>query len=439
MTRKVRVVVTLLIALLVGAAWSNEQRSGSASQRAAGQSAIATLDALNAKARDARRREDWKAYQSAMAEQQRFLNDAPLSLLDSARAAARAGERSAALRDLADYARMGEGPTLTDSLPELGELRSLPAFRGIRDRLASNLRGVSHGSLLHTIPDPGLLPEDIDFDLRGRRFLLTSVLRHKIVAVDARGSVSDFAAAPDGWPMLALRIDAAHRQVWVTEVAMEGFASVPRSDQGRSALLRFDLDSGALLQRIEAPRPTALGDMALLPGGTPVVSDGEHGGVYRLRADGHELERVDAGQFISPQTPAVLGDGERLLVPDYVRGLAILNTSTRAVSWFDSQRRFTLTGVDGMYLCGQALILVRNGTTPARISSLSVDLPHTRVVAERVLERASPTLGVPTHGVCAGGQFFYIANSGWDAVDEHGVPSGTAPGSAPYIMRMRIR
>jgi hypothetical protein len=50
-------------------------------------------------------------------------------------------------------------------------------------------------------------------------------------------------------------------------------------------------------------------------------------------------------------------------------------------------------------------------------------------VSESILERATATLGDPTHGVVVDGSFYYIANSGWDALDEHGnlKPHATMP------------
>jgi hypothetical protein len=83
------------------------------------------------------------------------------------------------------------------------------------------------------------------------------------VSVDTQGNVADFAAAPDDWPMLALKIDERRQLLWATEVAMNGFDRVEKSAQGRSALLCFDLRSAELLRRIEGPRPSALGDIAL--------------------------------------------------------------------------------------------------------------------------------------------------------------------------------
>jgi hypothetical protein len=49
-----------------------------------------------------------------------------------------------------------------------------------------------------------------------------------------------------------------------------------------------------------------------------------------------------------------------------------------------------------------------------------------------------PTLGDPTHGVVVGSYFYFIADSGWDSLDEHGnlVQDKTLP--AGRLMRAVI-
>jgi hypothetical protein len=55
-----------------------------------------------------------------------------------------------------------------------------------------------------------------------------------------------------------------------------------------------------------------------------------------------------------------------------------------------------------------------------------------------LIERATATLGDPTHGVVVGNRFYYIANSGWDALDEHGnIKAGKTMTSA-VIMRAEL-
>jgi hypothetical protein len=99
------------------------------------------------------------------------------------------------------------------------------------------------------------------------------------------------------------------------------------------------------------------------------------------------------------------------------------------------QGRFALNGIDGLYFSHGRLIAVQNGTTPERVIVFKLDAMLTRIESEMIIERSTGTLGDPTHGVVINNSFYYIANSGWDSIDDHGnVKPGTKP-SASRIMR----
>jgi len=181
-----------------------------------------------------------------------------------------------------------------------------------------------------------------------------------------------------------------------------------------------------------------LGDMALAANGDPIVSDGDHGGVYRVNRETMSVVRIDAGDFVSPQTPAALPDGTSLLVPDYVRGIGLLDLNTKQVVWIPMDGEHALSGIDGLYAVGDALIATQNGTSPERVVRFSLTTLKTRVLSESIIERATPTLGDPTHGVVVGDYFYYIANSGWDSLDEHGVVKEGSTITAPSIMRAKL-
>jgi hypothetical protein len=59
-------------------------------------------------------------------------------------------------------------------------------------------------------------------------------------------------------------------------------------------------------------------------------------------------------------------------------------------------------------------------SSPERVIAFKLDASLTHIVSETIVERSTPTLGDPTHGVIAGDTFYYIANSGWDVIDDHG-------------------
>jgi hypothetical protein len=160
--------------------------------------------------------------------------------------------------------------------------------------------------------------------------------------------------------------------------------------------------------------------MTLTPEGDAIVSDGDHGGIYHVYRKTQRIERIDAGDFISPQTPAVMPDGRHIFVPDYLRGIGVLDIRAKNVSWIPMEGRYALNGIDGLYLSGRTLFATQNGTMPERVIRFELDSSLKRVESESIIERATPTLGDPTHGVIVDGHFYYIANSGWETLDEHG-------------------
>lgn len=387
---------------------------------------------LTSQMRQAHARGDWPSFRARALTLNQFLNGSPDTLLDLARADAHLGNEKRALDDLRQFAVMGQSSDIVKTLPDFARLRTLPDFESIGRSMQANLTPISRATLAFAMPDSRLVPEDIDYDPQSRRFFLTSVLENKIVSIDANRRMADFAHAPDRWPVLALKIDRARRLIWATEVALDGFTNIPKADWGRSAVLCYSLDRGNLLHRIEGPQHSALGDMALAPNGDLVISDGAGGGVYLM--DDGKLKRIDKGDFISPQTPAYTPDGKHVLLPDYVRGIATLDLATGAAHWFSMQDRFALQGIDGMYLHGNSLIATQNGTSPQRIVTFQLAPDLSRVISAQILETATKNLD-PTHGVIVGSEFYYIANSGWSALDDAGNGKPGAVLTAARIMR----
>jgi hypothetical protein len=406
------------------------------------------FDRLQSRVRTAINSGDHQSRIAADLELLRLLNGSPAAVEALARAYAAAGDNSKALAALNQFADLGQvdDSLLDGSDQNFSALRSQPEYKQLLERFRRNKNPVSLGATAITLPDPGLLTEDIDFDPSTHTFLLTSVLEQKIVRAALDGHVTDFASSPDRWPMLAIKVDAPHHRVWATEVALDGFTAAPKDAWGRSAVLCFDLKTGKLLQRIEGPPHSALGDMVLAADGDPIVSDGEGGRLYRLLNG--DLRAIDSNEFISPQTPMRVAGEDTVLVPDYVRGIAILHlgtnqvsrsqVSTKQVSWM-SGAKVALNGVDGLYLHNRSLILTQNGTSPERVILLDLDQSLTSVTASRVIEQASPDFGDPTHGVFVGDDFYYIANSGWNRLDDHGDLKAGSHLTPAKIMRYSLK
>ena len=404
-------------------------------------SAREQLADLRRQAHTARHSGDKLGYVQAALKVQSLLNDAPDAIESVAFAYSEAGDASHALDSLARFANMGQvDESLIDSSSKaFASLTEMPRYKTILEQFARNKAAISKSDTAFTLPDAGIVAEDIDYDARTKTFLITSVLEKKIIRVAASGTSTDFALSPSQWPMLALKIDSARKLLWATEVALDGFTTTPKADWGRSALLCFDLPTGKLLRRLEGPPHSALGDMVLAQNGDPILSDGTQGGVYRLSQGG--LRLINGTDFISPQTPATLPDNNHILVPDYLRGIGILDLRSGQVEWLkqDAPGNIAVNGVDGLYFDRSSLFLTQNGTSPERVISLQLDRSSTRIVSSKVIEQATATLGDPTHGVLVDDSFYYIANSGWSELDEHGDLKPASTLTPARVMRYLTR
>jgi hypothetical protein len=385
------------------------------------------LDKIREEVRAAHAAADAATYLAKSREMRDLLNGSPDSVLQVMSAEAFAGDSEAALRSYARYIAMGQSASQIFAGKQFDALRSSERFRTLQEQMRRNEAAVATAAEVFSMPEPGLIPEDIDFDPATKQFYVTSVMKEEILTLDLKGHGRVFARAPDSWPMMALKIDSKRRTLWATEVALNGFASVPRADWKTSTILTYDLDSGKLLHRVLGPPKATLGDMALSPEGDAIVSDND-GAIYHVGRASLSVERVDEGEFISPQTAAVWLDGRHVFVPDYLRGIAIVDLATKQVSWLDGGGTHALSGIDGLYFAGRTLIATQNGTSPERVVRFELDKSLRRVESESIIERATPTLGDPTHGVVVEGKFYFIANSGWDKIEDDGSPKG---GSTP--------
>ena len=145
------------------------------------------------------------------------------------RAQLHVGNTDAALQALSQFAAMGQAADLPGLAQEFATLPQGPALQRLQERMSANARPVALGASAFVLADAGLLAEDLDYDRSGKRFLVSSIRERKIVALSRHGRSTDFARSPDGWPMVALRIDAQHGLVVGDRSRLPGLGARPGS------------------------------------------------------------------------------------------------------------------------------------------------------------------------------------------------------------------
>jgi hypothetical protein len=361
-----------------------------------------------------------------------------------ARVEAELGLTDSALRRLDIYAHSGldRGDPGTDSA--FADLKK----RGLLDHILQAYQAGQAAQTAHeriaTLGDSDLVAEDMVCNRANGSFLISSVRKRKILRLSAMSEIKDFITQtnPPLWGVFALGLDLPRHTLWATTATIPVSPPYTAEDADRSAVLAFDASSGKLVGRYPGSRggKHSFGDLTVAPGGEVYVSDGVGGGVYTIAsAGGSQLTSlVEPGALGSPQTPALSADGSHLFVPDYMRGIAIVDPTTHAVRWLEHPPELALFGIDGLYLEGHTLVAIQNGTAPKRIITLQLNTTLDGVVSWRVLLARAPGLGDPTHGCLYHGEFSFIANSGWDQFRDDGERDPKVAPQPPEIWKIRV-
>ncbi len=378
---------------------------------------------LNKASREAVQANDYVKLRQTLIELRPLMPGNPLVTYNLAASNAKLGNREAALSGLRNLAGMGLVYDLASDT-DFASLLSSPEFVAVQSRNAANKKPVTQAALAFRLAQADFIPEDIAYDSKTKKFYISSVRTGKIVSGDG----TEFARTE--WSTLALAVDAKRRILWATTGWVPHCERCDKADEGKTALLKFNLETGMQEQRIESPVKGLLGDMTISRGGAIYVSEGISGAVLALSVGAKEFQRLDSvGEFPSPQTPALSADEKTLYVPDYLRGIAAIDLKTRAVRWLKPADDIALNGIDGLYVYRDSFLAVQNGTKPNRIMRFSLDLE-----TQETLESNTPGLGEPTHGTIVGDSFYFIANTGWSQYDEKGKKKA---GSGPVQSEIR--
>ncbi|MGZ4890279.1 MAG: hypothetical protein ACXWBH_13950 [Candidatus Angelobacter sp.] len=391
----------------------------------------------------AAKQKDWQAARDVLTEIGRELPaPTPRYLLTVASIEAKLGHKVESLRWLEKFAATGLNFDLaTDE--ELKGLLADPAGQKIAAQMKERSLPKTGTELVCALPQADTMPEDIAYLKSGspksEGSYYVSSIQHRTLyrlSLPKAGSkectMQELPLADEArrWPTLAVSPDPKRNALWMTASAMPGFTGFRKEDEGKALLLEVDATSGKVLHRF-APAtsgPAVLGDMCVTDAGTVYVTDSIGGGVYRLHGDLQtaKLEKIADGLF-SPQTPVPAHDGKRLFVADYTMGIAVIDlqaanatgSPAAKVTYLPHPENVAVVALDGLYLSGDSLIGIQNGTDPVRILRLRLNHAQTEITGAEVIEQATERMGDPTHAVAVDGWFYVSANVGWSKVDDN--------------------
>jgi sugar lactone lactonase YvrE len=361
-----------------------------------------------------------KDYRSAVQHFTRALGGAPSHpglMAELARAEFLSGNRRSAIGRLTRALTLGGGLDVVED-PAMASLVKGEDAAPLREAAASLSAPLFTNQVAFRIAERDVIPEGMAYDPVDRTFFVGSIYRRKILRIDATGRVTDFAAEQqDGLlSVLGMKVDPRRRVLFAATEGNLNMKDAQPGDDGRAALMKYDLESGRLVKKYEpvaADRGRHLfNDVAVDEQGNAWVTDSEAGSVYMVAQATDRLERlVGPGVFEYPNGIALSSDERRLFVA-HVAGIGVIDLATRRVAELPHADGITLVDIDGLYREGHRLIAVQNGLSPARIAQFTMTDAEDRVTGLAILERGHPLFAsIPTTGTLAEGWFYFIANA----------------------------
>lgn len=341
-------------------------------------------------------------------------------------------ERLAAMRLFFDVGKDDDFKTLFD----------LARFKNIQNEFAQNQKAVNASAKAFIIPEKDLITEGIAFDSSSKRFFVSSIHKHKIVAIDKDGKVSDFSLDSDGlWSVSGMRVDEKRKILWATTTAFPQMENFQKADDGKSAVFKYDLKTGKLLKKYLLSNKTekhALDDLIIAKNGDVYASDSVSPNIYRIDAKTNKMEIfLSSDNFSSLQGLAFSPDEKIMFAADYSKGVFRISMADKKISQIAVDKNTNPIAIDGLYFDRGNLIAIQNGFNPHRVARFFLNKDFSVITKSETLEANHADFNEPTLGVKVGSDFYYIANSQWALANENGTLAEDKL-KEPVILRLKL-
>ncbi|MGB7282127.1 MAG: hypothetical protein WBE13_07695 [Candidatus Acidiferrum sp.] len=256
-----------------------------------------------------------------------------------------------------------------------------------------------------------LVPEGLAYDARRDVFYLGSLNRRKVVEIGRDGNISDFVS--EGryslLPVMGIKLDPNDGTVWADSSA----------DSGRTELLHFD-GTGKLLGRFKPAGPVkhAFHDLVVRKNGEIITTDSLANEVIRFEPATRVFKPVPVHRPLFYPNGIALGADDRTLYVADSLGVAKIDLATGKSRDVDPRPRSTLAGIDGLYWYKDSLIAIQNGIGSPRVAAFRLSGDGLSVTRTTVLENRTRFCVLPTTGAIRESDFFFIANSQSDNMND---------------------
>ncbi len=266
-------------------------------------------------------------------------------------------------------------------------------------------------SVLFTIPEHDLYPENVAFDPVSGDYFLGSMGQSRILRIHGDGSYEDFTRGlePVLQSSVGMKVDPRRRRLWVCSGRYTVFGGATDAPPQTGVLL-FDLDEGTLLKSwmMDQPSPGHIfNDLALTAEGDVYATTTLLGKIYRLSEGSDEMELI-LDRPGSQTNGITLGSSGRYLFFTLDRTISRMDLATAEVLALEVPEGADV-GTDGLYFVDGSLISVKPRW--GQILRLRLNDALDSADGVELLAGANPDFAYPTTGVLVGDHLVFVATS----------------------------
>ena len=291
-----------------------------------------------------------------------------------------------------------------------------------------------------TLPEKDLIPECVTWSKKQNCYYITSIYRSKIVKYDpaTKRSTDFITSGQDGYDGgIGVIIDEKRNILW--------------SASGRryhntffTGIFAWDLVSGKLINkytiRIDSV-PRLFNDLALDKTGNVYVTDTYDSKIYFFNTQLKEpvvfLDDIQYPNGISS------GRGKTLFIASHTKGIVKADIRTKSLTWLEpDSNSHTSTGLDGLKYYKKSLMGVFNTArdyADHKLIRYYLGKKNAEITHTKILDAGNPHFKVPTTGVVVRNNYYLLANSNLDLLDQvnHKIPDEEKL-TEPVILKYRL-
>jgi sugar lactone lactonase YvrE len=305
--------------------------------------------------------------------------------------------------------------------PDLKSLEGNKEFQDLKLFQKEAMIPVHFSDTAFIVKDRSLHIECIAAGKNKNEFYLGSIHKRKIIRVNGNGNITEFVPSKsDGLTsVFGIKIDAKKNLLWACASPIE--ESEGYDSTLTSAVFKYDLKSGKLLQKYqpENPKGHIFGDLTLAPDGGVYVSDSRDNHIYKVNESSRKLDDFfTSDEFWNLQGITFSTDGQLLFIADYVKGIYRLEMKDKALVRLNQLLDISTKGIDGLTYTDNGLIAIQNAVLPMRVTHYRMNKEQDGITGYSIIDRAHPAFNEPTIGCIREGYFYYVANSLWSGYTE---------------------